>query len=236
MKRLAPTTIRQALASSWPALREWIIRWLAAVDPHHPAIQLGGFTLIALSFLALLQAWSAERIAANERAALRHSLQAVLPAGGFDNDPLADAVTLQDDRLGVREPVTVYRARQRGQPVAIVLPAVAPEGYSGPIRLLVGIGRDGRLTGVEVLEHRETPGLGDRIEREKSGWLLRFTGRSLEDPPASRWRVRRDGGDFDQFTGATITPRAVVKAVGQALEVFRDRRAVLLPAVQAGVE
>ena len=122
----------------------------------------------------------------------------------------------------------MYRARLRGEAVAVVLAPVAPGGYSGSIHLLVGIAPDGTLLGVRVTEHRETPGLGDAIEARKSDWIRRFTGRSLGDPPFERWRVRKDGGDFDQFTGATVTPRAVVGAVANVLVYFDRHRAELL--------
>jgi electron transport complex protein RnfG len=115
----------------------------------------------------------------------------------------------------------VYRARKYGWPVAVVLAPVAPDGYNGTIRLLVAIKMDGTLAGVRVIQHRETPGLGDAIEAERSDWILGFDGKSLNDPVQEKWKVKRDGGDFDQFTGATITPRAVVKAVNKALLYFR---------------
>jgi electron transport complex protein RnfG len=123
--------------------------------------------------------------------------------------------------------VTVYRARLHGEPVALVIAAVAPDGYSGTIRLLVGINVDGSLSGVRVVAHRETPGLGDAIEEERSDWILGFTGKSLQNPPLQKWAVKKDGGAFDQLTGATITPRAVVKAVRQALLYYRDQKDAL---------
>jgi electron transport complex protein RnfG len=107
--------------------------------------------------------------------------------------------------------------RRAGTTVAVLLNVVAPDGYAGPIRLLVAVDAAGRVLGVRVLEHRETPGLGDAIESRRSDWLRGFDGRSLVDPPRDRWEVRRDGGDFDQFTGATVTPRAVVRAVRKTL-------------------
>ena len=124
----------------------------------------------------------------------------------------------------------MYRARREGRPVAAVLTAVAPDGYNGAIRLLVGVRRDATVAGVRVVSHRETPGLGDFIEAEKSDWVAQFEDRSLGDPPAERWRVRRDGGAFEALTGATITPRAVVGAVRKALIYFRDRREALFAA------
>ena len=121
----------------------------------------------------------------------------------------------------------MYRARKAGQPVALVITPVAPDGYSGIIKLLVGINVDGTLNGVRVVTHRETPGLGDAIDEKRSDWIHLFDNRSLLDPPLERWAVRKDGGDFDQLTGATITPRAVVKAVRQTLLYYRDNQDAL---------
>ena len=215
--------IIRLLALGWNAIR-WAGRRL---DLTHPAAQLGLYTLVGLGLLTLIHALAAERIAANHRQALLQSLYAVVPAASFDNAVLDDAIILDDERLGGREPVTVYRARQGGQPVAAIFTAMAPDGYNGSIQLLAAIRPDGILAGVSVLEHHETPGLGDRIESGKSAWLQGFVGRSLQNPPDSGWGVKRDGGVFDQFTGATITPRAVVKAVQRALRVYADRRASL---------
>jgi electron transport complex protein RnfG len=118
--------------------------------------------------------------------------------------------------------------RLGGRTLAVLLGAVAPDGYSGAIRLLVAVGTDGRVIGVRVLEHRETPGLGDFIETRRSDWIHGFAGRSLGDPPPAGWQVRKDGGEFDQFTGATVTPRAVVRAVRNALTYFDRHRTELL--------
>jgi electron transport complex protein RnfG len=129
--------------------------------------------------------------------------------------------------LGTDEAVTVYRARREGKPIALVMAPVAPDGYSGAIKLLIGIGYDGTLTGVRVSAHHETPGLGDAIDEERSDWIFGFDGKSLDNPPLDRWRVKRDGGAFDQLTGATITPRAIVKAVKKSLLYYREHRADL---------
>ena len=112
-------------------------------------------------------------------------------------------------------------------PIALVMATTAPDGYSGSIRLLVGINIDGSLSGVRVVAHRETPGLGDAIDEDRSDWIRIFDGKSLQDPPEERWAVRKDGGAFDQLTGATVTPRAVVKAVRQALLYYREHQQAL---------
>jgi electron transport complex protein RnfG len=164
-------------------------------------------------------------------------LTAVLGGMPYDNDPLTDTILLQDEELlGSAEPLLAHRVRRGGDTVALLLNVVAPDGYGGPIRLLLAVDAQGRVLGVRVLAHRETPGLGDPVEERRSDWIHGFDGRSLGDPPAGRWQVRRDGGDFDQFTGATITPRAVVHAVRDALDYVARHRGELFaapPAAQA---
>lgn len=195
------------------------------------AFAVVGVTLVALSFEA-----THERIAANQRAALLRSLHAVVKPEEHDNDIFTDAIEVNSPLwLGTEEPVAVYRARRDDAPVAAVLTPVAPDGYNGTIRLLVGVYHDGTLAGVRVVGHRETPGLGDGIDERRSDWIYGFDGRSLGDPAAEGWQVKRDGGFFDQFTGATITPRAVVKAVHRSLQYFVSHRDELFePAPEAG--
>lgn len=176
---------------------------------------------IAGLFAAVLVggAWAAtrNRIAAAEREAHRQALELVLPPGSFDNDPEDDALQVDAAAWLGADTATVRRARRGDRPPALVLDVVAPDGYAGPIRLLVAVDADSRVIGVRVTGHRETPGLGDAIEPTRSDWLAGFRGRSLADPMAGDWRVRRDGGRFDQFAGATQTPRAVVGAVARTL-------------------
>jgi len=189
---------------------------------------LAVFAAVGVGLVAVTEDATRDRIEANERAFLLRTLNDVLPAARYDNDLFNDTIEVTDlELLGTPQPVTVYRAFLQGRPEAVILTPVAPDGYSGAIHLLVGIDVDGRITGVRTTAHRETPGLGDAIEAERSGWTLSFDGRSLDDPPAARWAVRRDGGDFDQFTGATVTPRAVVKAVRNALVYFDAHREAL---------
>lgn len=189
---------------------------------------LTGFALAGSGLVAVTHQLTATRIAANERAALLAALHALVPPERHDNDLLADTLQVRDPALGTDEPVTVYRAFQAGQPVALLATVVAPDGYSGPIRLLVGIYADGRVAGVRVLAHKETPGLGDFIEVDRSDWILGFNGRALGDPPLAAWAIRKDGGVFDQFTGATITPRAIVRAVRRLLVYVQEHRQQLL--------
>lgn len=191
------------------------------------AVILGLFAIVGTGLVALTHEGTAERIAENQRQALLRNLHQVVPPSLHDNDLYQDSITVSDPLLGTSQPVTVYRAREAGEPVAAVIASIAPDGYGGGIRLLVGIRYDGTLTGVRVIGHKETPGLGDAIEAERSDWILGFSGRSLSNPDTSRWKVRKDGGVFDQFTGATITPRAVVQAVYNTLRYHEKHRDAL---------
>jgi len=195
------------------------------------ALVLFAAAVLGVGLVAVMHEATRDRIDAIARERMLATFREVLHGRTFDNDLLADTMTVTDaELLGTTQPVTVYRARLGDDTVAVVLAPVAPGGYSGPIHLLVGIAPDGSLLGVRVSKHRETPGLGDAIEARKSPWIRQFTGRSLGDPPPGRWRVRKDGGDFDQFTGATVTPRAVVGAVANVLVYFERHRAELLAA------
>ncbi len=183
------------------------------------------FIGVAVAILVGVRQWVEPKIEAAQQAELLSNLTELLPPDSYDNDLLHDTTTITaPDLLGTDKPVTLYRARRQGKPVAVLFETIAPDGYSGPIRLLIGIRADGHLLGVRVLEHRETPGLGDKIERSKSDWVDSFTGRHLTAANESQWAVKKDGGIFDQFTGATITPRAVVKAVKKALVFFNRNR------------
>jgi len=191
------------------------------------------FAIIGTALVVYTFDHTRERISANERATLLRKLHQLIPQELHDNVLLDDTLTIiNTPLLGTLEPVTVYRARKAGQPVALVITPVAPDGYSGIIKLLVGINVDGTLNGVRVVTHRETPGLGDAIDEKRSDWIHIFDNKSLQDPPLERWAVKKDGGDFDQLTGATITPRAVVKAIRQTLLYYRDNKdALFAPSV-----
>ena len=203
-------------------------------EPRRPALR-AALTLAIVGALGLggllaLRAITAERIAAQERAAALRALAVLLPEG-FDNDPDAERVLVEAPAwLGSDEAVVIRRARRDGALMAFVIEAVAPDGYNGDIRMLIGIDARGRVLGVRVTEHRETPGLGDGIEAERGPWAAQFIGRSLEDPQVDAWRVRRDGGGFDQLAGATITPRAVIGAVRRALQFVETHGAELAAA------
>jgi len=189
------------------------------------AVLLSLFALTGTGLVAYTFELTKEQIAASERAAIIRTLHSIIDAGTHDNDIFADTIEITDSRfLGSFKPVTAYRARRNNSPVAAVLTVFAPDGYGGAIKMLVGITVAGDLTGVRILQHRETPGLGDAIEAEKSTWIETFKGKNLQQPDKNRWKVKKDGGYFDQFTGATITPRAVVRATHNALLYFKDHR------------
>ena len=192
------------------------------------ALVLGLFAIGTVGSVALLQQGTAERIAKAEREAQVRALAEILPAGSYDNHLLDNRIELNAAELGHRSPQSAYLALKGDQPSALILPVTAPDGYSGAIHLLVGIFADGRLAGVRVLSHKETPGLGDKIELAKSDWVRSFEGKSLSNPGEDGWAVKKDRGEFDQFAGATITPRAVVKVVHGALRYFDTHRAQLL--------
>lgn len=152
-----------------------------------------------------------------------NSLGQVLPAERGDNNPLAAPLILKSDD---GKDVTVYRATQGGRVTGVAY-EIRGTGYAGEIRLMMGLDAEGRILGVRVLAHKETPGLGDKIEVKKGDWIRRFDGLSLGNPAAEGWRVKKDGGQFDQFAGATITPRGVVAAVHRGLAFFQANRAAL---------
>lgn len=199
------------------------------------------FTAVGTFLLTGTFEQTKEPIAKSEREAKRNLLAQVVPQALHDNDLLQDTVQLApSELLGQKTPSTAYRARLDGKATAVILEAIAHDGYSGDIKLLIGITPEGKLTAVRVLAHKETPGLGDYIELSHSDWIKNFDGKSLaeeglETQPEGAltfedWKVRKDGGGFDYMAGATITPRAVVKAVRNALVYFSQARDTIFPA------
>ena len=185
---------------------------------------LGSFAMVAAAFLVTGHIATRDAIEQRRTEDLLASLSQVIPTELHDNDLLANPLALVDT-LG--RPITVYRAL-RGLDVTGVAFQVTGHGYAGAIELILGVNARGEILGTRVLAHAETPGLGDKIEASRDAWILGFDGRSLGNPAPERWAVEKDGGSFDQFTGATITPRAVVKAVREGLEFFRANRDTLL--------
>jgi len=183
-----------------------------------PGWLLGLFALVFIFLLALTFELTHERIAMQEQLRLEAQFRELLVEGSYDNEPATDVLIIEGQKR------TVYRARLQGQPIAALFKTVAKEGYSGSIYLLVGVRTNGELLGVRALSHRETPGLGDEINLSRSDWILGFNDRSLSNPTIESWAVKKDGGIFDAFTGATITPRAVVGEVKKTLLYFRDHQ------------
>ncbi|HSJ80807.1 MAG TPA: electron transport complex subunit RsxG [Thiobacillus sp.] len=190
---------------------------------------LFAFALVATALLVFTFARTEPTIERSRQAEKLSLLTQVLPPALYDNDLLASQQTLPPhELLGTRQPTAMWVAR-RGQTItAVVLEAIAPDGYGGSIDLVVGIDVDGTVTGVRVTAHRETPGLGDYIVRSKTPWIEQFVGKSLVSPDTKRWKVVKDGGQFDARAGATITPRAVVRTVRDALDYFARHRAALV--------
>ncbi|RMH19140.1 MAG: electron transport complex subunit RsxG [Gammaproteobacteria bacterium] len=185
------------------------------------ALLMAIFAVLGTSLVATTHSLTEQRIKDNEKNALLNNLHSLIPPIAHDNDLFNDTMTISSpELLGTPDDITVYRARFRTAPVAMALHTVAPDGYNGKIKLLVAIRYDGVVIGVRVISHKETPGLGDRIEADRSDWIKQFKGKSFSNPEKSLWKVKKDGGVFDQFTGATITPRAVVKAVANCLVLF----------------
>lgn len=190
------------------------------------ALVLGLFALIAAGILAITQISTRDPIAQAVREANARALLEIVPLEKHSNDLLVDTYPIPQAywaQLGLPAGGDINLARKNdGEITAVIIPSVTLKGYSGPIRMLVGVNRDGTIAGVRVISHTETPGLGDDIELKKSPWILSFNGRSLKNPPPQRWKVEKDGGDFDQFTGATITPRAIVTQVKAVLDLVEE--------------
>lgn len=186
------------------------------------AAALGAFAVGTALVLGITFTATKEPIAESQRQAEEKALLQVIGDTPFDNDLLNDLISLDSsmaDSLNTQGSARVIRNGDKIQ--GFIFPAVAPDGYSGDIGLVVGVDIEGNLLGVRVVEHRETPGLGDKVDTQKSDWILQFSGLSLENPVETRWAVRKDGGQFDAFTGATITPRAVVNMIKTTLVEYR---------------
>ena len=188
------------------------------------AVILGVFCLGFGLILAVTDRLTVDDIAARALEDRQNSLSQVIPDDLHDNNPVKDTLEVSDAN---GKEITVYRARKAGQVTGVAY-EILGTGYAGEIKLMMGIDAAGKLLGMRVLAHKETPGLGDKIEVKKGDWILRFTGLSLGNPPAERWKVKKDGGEFDQFAGATITPRGVIRAIHGGLKFFAAHKAELL--------
>lgn len=193
------------------------------------AILLGIFALTCTAIIAATFLSSQDAIKENIRLAEEQALLEIVPKSRHNNAMLDDAHNIDDDKLlGLRGEKHYYIARQNGQAIAVIFPATARDGYTGDIDLIIGINIDGTIAGARVLSHRETPGLGDAIDYKKSQWIDDFIGKSLVKPSMDLWKVKKDKGVFDQFTGATITPRAVTKTILQTLQYFNQHQHQIL--------
>jgi electron transport complex protein RnfG len=183
------------------------------------------FAFIGTAILAFTHHSTEPTILRSQQATKLALLRQVLPAALYDNDLLSSTKTIPpDDLLGTHQNSSLWLAQRDGQFTGVVLEAIAPDGYSGDIDLLIGIDASGKITGVRVTAHHETPGLGDYIDHAKSAWIEQFSGKSLTNPAPKSWKVIKDGGAFDARAGATISPRAVVRAVKNTLEYFAKHR------------
>ena len=190
----------------------------------YQGVSLGVVGMLAALALAAVNTVTEAAIVRAKADDLKASLAQVLPEGFADNDLLHDSVKLAGSDGA---PVEVHRARRKGRVEGLVY-EVRGKGYAGPVVLVMAVDRVGRVLGVRVVQHNETPGLGDKIDVAKTAWVHGFDGKSLGQPDQARWAVKKDGGDFDQFAGATVTPRAVVGAVKGGLLLFAARRAEML--------
>ena len=187
------------------------------------------FSLVGTAALAWTYKAAHPAIEASEKKEKLLLLSQVMPNRLYDNDLIGSQREVPaNDLLGTSQASAVWTARKGGQFTGLVLEAIAADGYSGDIALLIGISTTGDILGVRVTAHHETPGLGDYIDIVKSNWIRQFDGRSLTRPEVKLWKVKKDGGEFDSVAGATITPRAVVKAVRNALEYVDKHRTELL--------
>lgn len=188
-------------------------------------------TCFAFACTALVSLTYIQTKPAIEQAELENKyaiLTQVIPDHLHDNALVESCVLVQDDHLlSSREPQQAYVATLNGKPSAIAIETLAPNGYNGAIKLIVGFQVDGQITGVRTLSHQETPGLGDKIEKRKSDWVDTFVGAKVSGRKDPRWAVKKDGGQFDQFTGATITPRAYIAAIKRTALFYQGNKAML---------
>ena len=183
------------------------------------------FALLCTGLVAVVNQQTYDEIKLQQQKELMGILHQLIPDELHDNELTAQCTLLQNkEALGTEDALPAYIATAAGKPVAIALEAIAPDGYNGNIKLIVGINTQGEVLGVRTLSHQETPGLGDKIELRKSDWVTKFVGKVLTSEDDKQWQVQKDGGDFDQFTGATITPRAYVKAVKRAVWYFTQHQ------------
>ena len=192
------------------------------------AITLIAFAVVFTGLLAYIFQITKVPIEKSEAAARLSLFRQIVPQNMHNNNLLKDTLTIApNELLGNKQATTANRARINNQPAAVIIEAIAHDGYSGDIKLLIAIKADGNISGVRVLSHKETPGLGDYIDIAKNNWIKLFDNESLLKTGNTQWQVKKDGGQFDYMAGATITPRAVVKAVHKALQYFEANKQAL---------
>ncbi|MFD2167154.1 electron transport complex subunit RsxG [Thalassotalea euphylliae] len=182
------------------------------------------FAMGATALVGITHALTADKIKSQEQKELLSTLHAIVPDEAHDNDMSSTCTIINDPLLGTSEDQIAYLATMQEKPVAAAMTTVAPDGYSGKIYLIVAMNMDGSVSGVRTLKHKETPGLGDKIEERKSDWITLFSGQPESLIESPRWAVEKDGGVIDQFTGATITPRAVVNAIKNTAQYFKQNK------------
>jgi electron transport complex protein RnfG len=195
------------------------------------SVVLGLFALVTSVLLASTYLGTKTTIENAERRAAQKILLELYPASSHDNSVLDDVVPIPEaylSTLGLKVAANIHVVKKQGEIIGFIIPATAPDGYSGDIRLLIGINVDGAIAGVRVVSHNETPGLGDKVDLRKDNWILSFNGKTIANPGRDAWAVKKDNGYFDQFTGATITPRAVVSRVLKTLIFYKEHRNELL--------
>lgn len=231
----AAKNLKALTADRYARLKSWLEpNHLEALRPQlkYQAFVLAGFALAASILLGLADLATRQAIQQRLEEDLKANLEEVIPADLYDNNLLADTIIVDSADAGIgNAETTVYLAKKQGELNAVSFKFVAPDGYAGPIYLIMGLDKNGEILGVRVISHTETPGLGDKIEIKKSPWMLSFNGKSLKNVSSEEFNVKKDGGIFDQFAGATITPRKVVQAIKRGLEFFTAHKdAILNPA------
>jgi electron transport complex protein RnfG len=198
------------------------------------SLLLAAFAVVTTVLIAGTHLLTKDRIALEQRKAEEKALLEIVPADRHDNSMLDDTLPVGPSAtgLGLKSDKQIYLAKKQGKVITAIIPLIAVDGYSGDIGLIIGVNADGSIAGVRVLSHKETPGLGDKVDLKKSDWVLGFNGRSLDNPQSAGWAVKKDKGVFDQFTGATITPRAVVGATHRALQYAQLKHDLLFGAAE----
>ncbi|MCI2285308.1 electron transport complex subunit RsxG [Colwellia sp. MSW7] len=196
------------------------------------SVILALFAIVCTAIVGLVNELTKDKIVAQAQLELLNTLHSIIEPNRYNNDITQDCINITAPSLKLtrddKTTGTAYIARNNNIPIAVAITSSAPDGYNGNIDFIVAINMDNTVSGVRVLKHQETPGLGDKVEIRKSTWITRFNGKKLLSENDNRWAVAKDGGMFDQFTGATITPRAIVKAMKKTLLFFQNNKETLL--------